>query len=283
MKMTPALLLSALSVAMVCGAETGSVFFTLRPCEQSYRILTSGGVEDVAYRAGETVVASNVDTGVSVTLVSAAAASGVLTWTPSSSGNWVLDNSYYGAVDFFAGTAEYGFVGNGTLENPLIVFENDDISGFHAGAAVPDGFVVRVSDRLGISGVNPILGRMFVDLSGGVYRISVSENDAMFCSSSVSFASDTERLGPDRKVPAVNSTIGIAYSGDHWTCDSDAESTLTITSPSGVSQTERLVGTGIYNFLLNEKGLWQVELVSASETLSGILRAGSSGMNIVIR
>lgn len=285
MKMTSAFLLALLAGMTTCADDSaaGSVVFMLRPCARTCRVPGSGGVEGIAYRAGETVIASNADTGVSVTLVSDAGESGLLDWTPSSSGYWDLVNPRYGSVEFLAGTDDFGFIGDGTAESPLLVQEAGDVTEFLDVASVADDFVVKVSERFGIGRVDPVGGKAFVDLGGGMYRVSDPESDEVFRSASVAFTCDVELPGPNRKLPVVGSAVGIAYSGDNWTGDPAVESVLTITSPSGAVVTEALAGTGIYGFLPDEKGRWSVELVSPSAVLSGFLRVGRTGSQIVVR
>lgn len=263
--------------------QNRSVGFVLRPCETFYRLESITGIEDIGYRVGETVVASNADTGVCVDLILNAQDCDSLTWIPPSSGYWVLENSYYGAVRFFADTEDYGFVGDGTKENPLLVFEPDDISAFNDSGAVADGFIVKLCNMLGIESLDIFPGRMFVDLGDNSYRITVPESDELFRSRSVFFFKDTKQNGPNRKVPELNKPMDISFSGDNWTGDSGSVSMLRITSPSGRITEKTFSGTGLFRFEFDEKGHWCVRLETEAQILSGVIKIGRTGTQILLR
>lgn len=275
---------SAVCLTAFGGTEQNrSVGFVLRPCETFYRLESITGIEDIGYRVGETVVASNADTGVCVDLILNAQDCDSLTWIPPSSGYWVLENSYYGAVRFFADTEDYGFVGDGTKANPLLVLEANDLSAFHDGGTIADGFVLKLSHMLGIESLDIIPNLAFVDLGDDCYRITVPESDELFRSRSVFFFKDTVKDGPNRKVPEMNKPMGISFSGDNWIGDSEAVSTLHITSPSGKITEETFSGTGLFRFVFDEKGRWHVTLETETLALSGAINVGRTGTQILLR
>ena len=77
--------------------------------------------------------------------------------------------------------------------------------------------------------------------------------------------------------------MDISYSGDNWTGDPEAASTLHITSPSGKITEETLSGTGLFRFEFDEKGLWRVTLETGTQTLTGAIRTGRTGAQILLR
>lgn len=286
MKMLSFILLAGFAICQTAFGEAGqngSVGFILRPCETFYRLESTAGIENIGYRAGESVVASNIDTGICLEVVSNAQEGDSQTWIPPSSGYWMLENSYYGAVRFFADTEDYGFTGYGTKEDPLLVLEANDLSAFHDGGTIADGFVLKLSHMLGIESLDIIPNLAFVDLGDDCYRITVPESDELFRSRSVFFFKDTVKDGPNRKVPEMNKPMGISFSGDNWIGDSEAVSTLHITSPSGKITEETFSGTGLFRFVFDEKGRWHVTLETETLALSGAINVGRTGTQILLR
>lgn len=165
-------------------------------------------------------------------------------------------------------------------------------------AAAMDGTLYALSDGTG-DATSAILPEqkggvwMFSDTSEGMVRTArvvvpweLYQGTGVPLVQSASFGSyavDFMQDGPDRKVKDGHITP-IAYSGDNWGGRSEsAQSTLTITSPSGVlCCSENLVGTGIYPFELNSVGRWTLalELSDGSMLCATIGRTGGLVVSI---
>ena len=104
---------------------------------------------------------------------------------------------------------------------------------------------------------------------------------------------DTQKDGPDRTARTCE-TLPISFSGDCWSRNPAAASTLTLTSPSSASTVTNLIGTGAYSVRLKEYGVWTVSLAAdsprwARDRLSVnadgniVLDVKAKGMSIVLR
>ena len=94
---------------------------------------------------------------------------------------------------------------------------------------------------------------------------------------------DTVQTGPDREAKK-GEIPPIAYSGDDWTGDLTAASTVTFTSPSGTATVWNKVGNGADTFTFNANGVWTVTLAFADGTTeTAKLDITTGGTTVILR
>lgn len=127
--------------------------------------------------------------------------------------------------------------------------------------------------------VNSVQGTARVGVAWSVY----DDGGTLASGASSAYGVDSLQDGSDRKTNRA-SALPVAYTGNAWARDADAESTLTFTEPSGAEMAKSKTGTGAEPFKFSLPGQWKVALAMADETtLEATITIVGGGFSVVIR
>lgn len=262
------------------------VSFDLKETASSYTLGSGASVSGIpiTYLKGETV--SVTHSGATATPVSAAAASGVYSWSPDSGGLWTLTNSDEGTVEFNLHYSLFPLNGAGTAANPAKVMDGADFAERFAllDAGAKDGFSFVIdSDNPSLDDFARPSGYAILEGFGGVYRLAEAADGRLSGSIWGTFGVDTRKSGPNRSVCTAEEVLPFAYTGDGWLRDASATSMVTIFAPDGSeSFSTNLVGTAVFTHGLDGEGRWKVVLEYDETQLVSFINY-CNGLRIILR
>lgn len=259
---------------------------SLDTVEYGFRSVTSQdeAVEIYGFK-GATIIAKNLVSGATETIVTDVPEAGFLSWTPSAGGVWELVNKQDGTATF---TVRYslfddGEQGSGTATDPLKIVDNAEVKDLIAEEKLSDGsFFAFVGGCADMAGLLLPGGYSVSELDGGTYMIETSSDGKVYASSSRDSMLYTDGSGPNRNMK-IRETRVLAYTGDNWLGAADAASSLTLLSPLDVSTITAYAGTGTVPFTPAEKGQWTVSLETEDYTYTSLINVFGIGMAITIR
>ena len=232
---------------------------------------------------GAAIVAKNLDSGVTETVVTDAVKAGYIDWTPSSGGIWELSNAQDGTARF---TVRYSLFGNagqgdGSTSNPLKIVDNTEVKDI--AETDPDGFAfVLLGGGMWSADMELPKGFSVSDIGDGKYMLEVSSDDKVYSSLSKRSVLYTDGAGPNRQM-RIRETRHVSYSGDNWLGSGQAGSVVAMVSPSGTSDERQHTGTGFDIFAPTEKGRWNMTLESENIEFSAFVDVLGWGTAISVR
>ena len=232
---------------------------------------------------GAAIVAKNLDSGVTETVVADAAKAGYVDWTPSSGGVWVLCNAQDGTARFTVRYSLFGNVGqgDGSVSNPVKIVDNAEVKDI--AETDPDGFAfVLLGGGMWSADMELPKGFSVSDIGDGKYMLEVSSDDKVYSSLSKRSVLYTDGAGPNRQM-RIRETRHVSYSGDNWLGSGQAGSVVAMVSPSGTSDERQHTGTGFDIFAPTEKGRWNMTLESENIEFSAFVDVLGWGTAISIR
>jgi hypothetical protein len=232
---------------------------------------------------GAAIVAKNLDSGVTETVVADAAKAGYVDWTPSSGGVWELCNAQDGTARFTVRYSLFGNVGqgDGTAANPVKIVDCTEVKDLAENDS--DGFAFVLLNGEGWSADMELpAGFSVSDIGDGKYMLEVSSDDKVYSSLSKRSVLYTDGAGPNRQM-RIRETRHVSYSGDNWLSSGQAGSVVAMVSPSGTSDERQHTGTGFDIFAPTEKGRWNMTLESENIEFSAFVDVLGWGTAISIR
>ena len=232
---------------------------------------------------GAAIVARNIDSGVTETVVADADMAGYIDWTPSAGGIWELSNTQDGTVRF---TVRYSLFGNagqgdGSAENPVKIVDFTEVKDLAENDS--DGFAfVLLNGEAWSADMELPAGFSVSDIGDGKYMLEVSSDDKVYSSLSKRSVLYTDGAGPNRQM-RIRETRHVSYSGDNWLGNGQAGSVVAMVSPSGTSDERQHTGTGFDIFAPTEKGRWNMTLESETIEFSAFVDVLGWGTAISIR
>ena len=232
---------------------------------------------------GAAIVAKNLDSGVTETVVADAAKAGYVDWKPSSGGVWELCNAQDGTARFTVRYSLFGNVGqgDGSVSNPVKIVDNAEVKDI--AETDPDGFAfVLLGGGMWSADMELPKGFSVSDIGDGKYMLEVSSDDKVYSSLSKRSVLYTDGAGPNRQM-RIRETRHVSYSGDNWLGSGQAGSVVAMVSPSGTSDERQHTGTGFDIFAPTEKGRWNMTLESENIEFSAFVDVLGWGTAISIR
>ena len=232
---------------------------------------------------GAAIVAKNLDSGVTETVVADAAKAGYVDWTPSSGGVWELCNAQDGTARFTVRYSLFGNVGqgDGSVSNPVKIVDNAEVKDI--AETDPDGFAfVLLGGGMWSADMELPKGFSVSDIGDGKYMLEVSSDDKVYSSLSKRSVLYTDGAGPNRQM-RIRETRHVSYSGDNWLGSGQAGSVVAMVSPSGTSDERQHTGTGFDIFAPTEKGRWNMTLESENIEFSAFVDVLGWGTAISVR
>lgn len=229
------------------------------------------------------IVARNIDSGVTETVVADADMAGYIDWTPSAGGIWELSNTQDGTARF---TVRYSLFGNagqgdGSAENPVKIVDCTEVKDLAENDS--DGFAfVLLNGEAWSADMELPAGFSVSDIGDGKYMLEVSSDDKVYSSLSKRSVLYTDGAGPNRQM-RIRETRHVSYSGDNWLGSGQAGSVVAMVSPSGTSDERQHTGTGFDIFAPTEKGRWNMTLESENIEFSAFVDVLGWGTAISIR
>ena len=193
-----------------------------------------------------------------------------------------------------------------TGESPVVVSSQEGLAalmplGWSKGddvvALAPDGIAHPIVSSASAAGSASVA--QYVD-AGGVWLLSnptygtvklgvawsvFGDGGTLAESAAAPFVADTVLDGPNRR-NAMQPIPPITYSGDGWSGDGTAASSLTVAPPAGKGSPTvfaGLAGDGAQPFAFNRSGLWSVTLTMADGTMREALISVIGGFGMVIQ
>ena len=232
---------------------------------------------------GAAIVAKNLDSGVTETVVADAAKAGYVDWTPSSGGVWELCNAQDGTARFTVRYSLFGNVGqgDGTAANPVKIVDCTEVKDLVGNDS--DGFAfVLLNGGMWSADMELPAGFSVSDIGDGKYMLEVSSDDKVYSSLPKRSVLYTDGLGPNRQM-RIREARHVSYSGDNWLGDGQAGSVLAMVSPSGTSDVRQHTGTGFDLFAPTEKGRWNITLETETFVFSSLVDVLGWGTAISVR
>ena len=232
---------------------------------------------------GAAIVAKNLDSGVTETVVADAAKAGYVDWTPSSGGVWELCNAQDGTARFTVRYSLFGNVGqgDGTAANPVKIVDNAEVKDLAEND--PDGFAfVLPNGGMWSADMELPAGFSVSDIGDGKYMLEVSSDDKVYSSLPKRSVLYTDGSGPNRQM-RIREARHVSYSGDNWMGNEYAGSVLAVVSPSGTADARQHTGTGFDLFAPTEKGRWNITLETETFVFSSLVDVLGWGTAISVR
>ena len=232
---------------------------------------------------GAAIVAKNLDSGVTETVVADAAKAGYVDWTPSSGGVWELCNAQDGTARFTVRYSLFGNVGqgDGSVSNPVKIVDNAEVKDI--AETDPDGFAfVLLGGGMWSADMELPKGFSVSDIGDGKYMLEVSSDDKVYSSLSKRSVLYTDGAGPNRQM-RIRETRHVSYSGDNWLGSGQAGSVVAMVSPSRTSDERQHTGTGFDLFAPTEKGRWNITLETETFVFSSLVDVLGWGTAISVR
>ena len=238
-------------------AHSVAVMAVLDTSGSPHTVKTAGEMEDLrqlTYRTGESVTMISPD-GTETPLMENAAVSGSVSWKPSFGGLWTVSNSV-------SGTATFTFRHSLFDDQPDIpqVVDDEEL------VDIVDTFAIGIDFTFTLLALPGLLDRLLLPdgysivlEEDGLYRLKLREAGLVWRGKPVETVIDTRLEGPDRTA-RPNKTWRVSYTGDGWLGVSSTVSELTVVSPSGISTSQNLFGTGVTVFRPQEVGIWTLIL-----------------------
>jgi hypothetical protein len=264
------LLASGASAAVEPTATSPVVEFQLDTRSSPRPIKTSADVAELwtaPFFAGETVTLTAPD-GTQRVLAENAAAAGQVTFDFTAGGVWKVSNSVQGDAFFTVRHSIFGTRGTGRPDAPAKIVDDAELFDILSAGAAGDGFVFTLD---GMPDFFPVLPYTYLAVAAGekLWRLTPVEA-CTDVAEPLTYAMDTRQSGPDRTLTARRPEA-IAYSGDKWTFNASAPSTLTVVSPDAAAETRQLTGTGLLAYPFRRRGVYTVSLTAADETETSLV------------
>lgn len=247
-----------------------------------YAVFSASDGAMLTYRSGESVSVISPDGSTSL-LVDAPDESGLVTWIPQAGGVYILTNSVYGDVTFTVRYSDFGTQGVGSIGDPVKIIDNAELSDLVDSGDVADGmFFTFCGPVADIGGSDRPNGLSVQYADEGLYKILSDANGMCYSSRPVSSFMETIRPGPHRKIN-LRDMLAVAYSGDKWIGNPNAQSLLKIESPSGIVDEDNCEGTGVIPFCPAEKGVWKITLSVGDYSLKSKVSVVPQQFAVIIR
>lgn len=260
--LTAALCLSAAPLLADGGAvATSAPYFAQLDTQTEMRAVTAiNGLTGLTYGVGETITVSGP--GGEATLVADTTAAGTCdTWRPAAGGVYTFANSKQGEAEFSVRYSLFGTQGEGTSASPAVVMDDTEVSDLVSLGTASSGWCFTIGGSATLAGLACPEGFIVVPRGDDVYRLDDAPVGGLATYSlAMSALIDTVAEGPDRKAKSYYNIPPFAYTGDGWEWNGAANSTLTFTSPDGISSAVPCTGTGVLPYSLRKSGTWTVEL-----------------------
>ena len=247
-----------------------------------YAVVSADEGATVTYRRGESVSVIMPDGSIS-RLVDEQAASGVAAWLPEAGGVYILTNSVSGAATFTVRYSDFGTQGSGTIDDPVKIMDDAEIADLAASGDLGDGMFVSLrGPSVSIGGSSRPSGLSVQYVGEGLYEMLSDYTGKCYAGRPVSSVMETIRPGPHRKIN-LRDMLAVAYSGDKWIGNPNAQSLLKIESPSGIVDEGVYEGSGAIPFCPTEKGVWKIVLTVGDCELQSSVSVVPRQFAIVIR
>ena len=220
------------------------------------------------WRAGDTVTLTAPD-GTARTLVADAASVGSAVLEFNAGGLWALTNTVQGNAAITVRHSFFGPVGEGTEASPARLVDEDELCDLASAGMVGDGFVFLLQGAPELRSNLSVPSGFRVDETCGDarLRLAASQDGCVATWGRAVFALDGKMQGPDRRV-FRGQTWPVAYCGDLWRGDDEANSVLTVVSPSGAMAEHSLSSFGSMPVNFGENGCWTLTLTSGDKNLT---------------
>lgn len=253
--------------------------FSVDTCGETVVVKSLDSVA-LPYGIAQKVTATGEDAATTSTLVESAAGTGEYAWTPSAGGYWTLTNSVEGVATFLVRYSLFPeSQGAGTADDPAKIVDDDEIPEMIGAGSVSYGYVFSLGGEAKVGTLNLPSAWALQGVASGTYRLVAASGDMLYESAGVPFMVDSRRAGPDRRW-RIGAGVGVAYSGDNWIGNGAAQSTLTIVAPSGSTVETALSGTDLYDFLPNEKGVYELTLATDSTNMVSHVTVAPGGFSV---
>ena len=247
-----------------------------------YAVVSADEGATVTYRRGESVSVIMPDGSIS-RLVDEQAASGVAAWMPEAGGVYTLTNSVSGTAVLTVRYSDFGTQGSGTIDDPVKIMDDAEIADLAASGDLGDGMFVSLrGPSVSIGGSSRPSGLSVQYAGEGLYEMLSDYTGKCYAGRPVSSVMETMRPGPDRRIH-VRDALAIAYSGDLWIGGSEAQSSVSVESPSGSKTENAFNGSGSMPFCPTLAGVWKVVLKAGDTVMESNISVIPNQFSIVIR
>jgi hypothetical protein len=285
MKVKSCIVVLAAAFAVRAFAEPEPFRFSLDTTGEPALVTSSSRAVQLWCRAGDSVFAVEKFSLAAATPVAGAQSTGMQSWTPAAGGVWHLEHPREGSAEV---RVRYSIFSEqeGFESSPAKFVDADELAQEAQIAAAGGnlaGYYFFAFERQ-LQDLLPVFpGYRVEDVGGGVYRFVSAADGEVYRSGASVFTVDSVKPGPGRRV-RIDETPAVAYSGDNWMGAESAASTLTVTSPSGVSESRDFSGTGAKTLpKFSEAGKWTLKLESASGVMMSELNVVEPPVAIIIR